>query len=103
MAWLHEVNADATCAVVVSHDCDLANENLDVEPDVEVIVGRTIEKADGNFTWAKAPRTLHYGAMRNGVQTIIELVDHLVFRILDQFQIPHSQATRWKGEQMGES
>ena len=31
-------------------------------------------------------------------QTIEELVDHLVFRILDQFAIPHSQATRWKGE-----
>jgi 4-hydroxy-3-polyprenylbenzoate decarboxylase len=30
-------------------------------------------------------------------QTIIELVDHLVFRILDQFGIPHSQATRWQG------
>ncbi len=32
-------------------------------------------------------------------QTIAELVDHLVFRILDQFAIPHSQATRWQGEQ----
>jgi 4-hydroxy-3-polyprenylbenzoate decarboxylase len=31
-------------------------------------------------------------------QTITELVDHLVFRILDQFGIPHSQATRWTGE-----
>jgi 4-hydroxy-3-polyprenylbenzoate decarboxylase len=31
-------------------------------------------------------------------QTIIDLVDHLVFRLLDQFQIPHAQATRWKGE-----
>jgi 4-hydroxy-3-polyprenylbenzoate decarboxylase len=31
-------------------------------------------------------------------QTIEEMVDHLVFRILDQFNIPHSQATRWKGE-----
>jgi flavin prenyltransferase len=30
--------------------------------------------------------------------TIDELVDHLVFRILDQFGVPHSQATRWKGE-----
>lgn len=30
-------------------------------------------------------------------QTIAELVDHLVFRILDQFAIPHSQATRWQG------
>jgi 4-hydroxy-3-polyprenylbenzoate decarboxylase len=30
--------------------------------------------------------------------TIESLVDHLVFRILDQFGIPHTQATRWKGE-----
>ncbi len=31
-------------------------------------------------------------------RSIEELVDHLVFRILDQFGIPHSQATRWQGE-----
>ncbi len=30
-------------------------------------------------------------------QTLIELVDHLVFRILDQFNVPHSQATQWQG------
>jgi 4-hydroxy-3-polyprenylbenzoate decarboxylase len=31
-------------------------------------------------------------------QTIDALVDHLCFRILDQFSIPHSTATRWRGE-----
>ena len=31
-------------------------------------------------------------------QTIEQLVDHLVFRILDQFGIPHPTGTRWKGE-----
>lgn len=31
-------------------------------------------------------------------ETIEALVDHLVFRILDQFAIPHSTTTRWKGE-----
>jgi 4-hydroxy-3-polyprenylbenzoate decarboxylase len=31
-------------------------------------------------------------------QTLEALVDHLCFRILDQFGIPHSTATRWKGE-----
>ena len=31
-------------------------------------------------------------------QTIEELVDHLVFRILDQFGVPHSSATRWRGD-----
>ena len=33
-------------------------------------------------------------------QTILELVDHLVFRILDQFGIPHPTGTRWKGEEV---
>ena len=31
-------------------------------------------------------------------RTIEELVDHLVFRILDQFGVPHSQETRWRGD-----
>ena len=30
-------------------------------------------------------------------QTIDELVDHLVFRILDHLGVPHSQATQWAG------
>src|ERR687889_806664 len=32
-------------------------------------------------------------------QTIEQLVDHLVFRLLDQFDIPHPTGTRWKGEE----
>src|SRR4030095_2044174 len=32
-------------------------------------------------------------------QTIEEMVDHLVFRILDQFGVAHLQTTRWKGEE----
>ena len=31
-------------------------------------------------------------------QTIEEMVDHLVFRILDQFGVPHSTKTRWRGD-----
>ena len=34
--------------------------------------------------------------------TIEELVDHLVFRILDQFDIPHSRRTQWTGEEVAE-
>jgi flavin prenyltransferase len=30
-------------------------------------------------------------------ETIEELVDHLVFRILDHLGVPHSDQTRWKG------
>ncbi|MGI9106381.1 MAG: UbiX family flavin prenyltransferase [Pyrinomonadaceae bacterium] len=31
-------------------------------------------------------------------QSLEELADHLVFRLLDQFGVPHSQATRWQGD-----
>jgi flavin prenyltransferase len=34
--------------------------------------------------------------------SIEELVDHLVFRILDQFDIEHSRQTQWTGEEISE-
>lgn len=33
-------------------------------------------------------------------QTIADLVDHLCFRILDQFDIPHPRKTQWTGEEV---
>ena len=33
-------------------------------------------------------------------QTIDDLVTHLCFRILDQFDIPHSKKTQWTGEEV---
>jgi 4-hydroxy-3-polyprenylbenzoate decarboxylase len=33
-------------------------------------------------------------------KTIDELVDHLCFRILDQFDIPHSKKSEWSGEEV---
>lgn len=64
----------STCVVVITHDCDLANENLDAEPDVEIIVGRTVTAASGNYTWGKAPRTLHYPVECDGALATVELV-----------------------------
>jgi 4-hydroxy-3-polyprenylbenzoate decarboxylase len=34
--------------------------------------------------------------------SIGELVDHLCYRILDQFDIPHSSSTKWTGEEVPE-
>jgi hypothetical protein len=50
--------APGTIVVVISHDCDLAA-LPDKEPEVELIVGRLVEKAAGNYTHAKTPRVLH--------------------------------------------
>ena len=35
-------------------------------------------------------------------KSIGDLVDHLCFRILDQFDIPHSKKSQWTGEEVGE-
>lgn len=35
-------------------------------------------------------------------KSIEELVDHLCFRILDQFDIPHSRKSQWTGEDVAE-
>jgi hypothetical protein len=49
---------ERTLVIVATHDCDLA-QMPDGEPVVEVLVGRIVDKADGNFTHAKVPRRLH--------------------------------------------
>ena len=35
-------------------------------------------------------------------KSIAELVDHLCFRILDQFDIPHSSKSQWTGEEVAD-
>ncbi len=44
--------------VVISHDCDILQDAAN-EPCVEVICGRRIAAADGNFTFGKSPRRIH--------------------------------------------
>jgi len=47
------------CVLVISHDCDLAIDDLDIEPNVEVIAGRIVPSANGNLSWGKSTRKLH--------------------------------------------
>jgi hypothetical protein len=74
LGFKNSVDEAATVVVVISHDCDLAIENIEVEPDVEVIIGRLVASPNGNFTWAKAPRTLHLPMTRGGALVNVELV-----------------------------
>lgn len=59
------------CAVVVSHDCDIANALQ--EPDVEVVVGQFVSSANGNFTAGKNSRKLHLDWHHEGSVCHIEL------------------------------
>jgi len=56
----------------VSHDCDLA-QDPNSEPAVEVIIGRRVDAADGNFTHGKNPRRLHVSAVEAGAAICVEL------------------------------
>lgn len=65
--------AEPTAVVVISHDCDLAAAPGS-EPHVEVICGCLIDSPDGNFTYAKAPRTLHVPFVDGDREQWVELV-----------------------------
>lgn len=84
MAQLGLVGADqaeSACAVIISHDCDLANDNLNAEPDVEVLVGGVAAALNGNFAWGKSPRTLHLSVQKGAGTEVIELVQTSKIRV----------------------
>lgn len=68
------VSDEGTFAVVISHDCDLANDNLEEEPNVEVILGKVGDRSrSGNFRWGKSPRRIHLEyALPNGETLLLE-------------------------------
>jgi hypothetical protein len=65
---------DVDLAVAISHDCDIANDNLDAEPNVEFIFARILEQHNGNYTNAKNPRVLHLEYKHDGQTIWIELI-----------------------------
>jgi hypothetical protein len=60
-------------AIVISHDCDLAND-IEDEPDVEVIVGTLIESCLPDKTHAKNVRVLHISIDGPGGRKPVELI-----------------------------
>jgi hypothetical protein len=67
-----EAHPASLVVVVVSHDCDLAQDHS--EPIVEVIVGHRVATANGNFTHGKNPRRLHVPAVDADAAIFIELM-----------------------------
>lgn len=61
-------------AIVVSHDCDIAEDNLDNEPSVEIIIGKLVDEADPNLTHAKSPNRLHLEIIQQDEAKFIELL-----------------------------
>lgn len=64
---------EADLAVAVSHDCDIANDNLEAEPAIEFIFGCLVNEQNGNYTYGKNPRTLHLSYDREGESIVVDL------------------------------
>jgi len=58
LGLIGEHHSSEKLAIVISHDCDLANE-IEEEPDVEIVVGTQIEDCLPDKTHAKNVRILH--------------------------------------------
>lgn len=71
---IHPEDAQSQIAIVISHDCDLAEEDLEREPFIEVIVGKVIDNACPNHTNAKSPNKLHLEFILDGRSQFLELV-----------------------------
>ena len=63
----------STMLIVASHDCDLA-QNIESEPNIEIVVGALVEELDGNFTNTKNPRRLHLPMNIEGSASCLELI-----------------------------
>lgn len=65
---------DDSYLMVISHDCDILNDRLPDEPNVEFIIVKFIDKLDGNFTNAKNFRKLHLSILINKKEMFLELI-----------------------------
>jgi len=77
---LVEADDDLSVAIVVSHDCDLA-QSADVEPDVEVIVGPKVDAVDGNYAHAKNARMVHLACPGGSDKAFVALQAHKKTRV----------------------
>lgn len=58
LGLLNSESPSETAVIVATHDCDLV-QSSEREPSVEVLVGRWINRPDGNSIHGKSARTLH--------------------------------------------
>jgi hypothetical protein len=68
------VAPENTLAIAISHDCDIANDNLGAEPAVEFIFACRIEQQNGNYAHGKNPRILHLNYRQGEDTAFFELL-----------------------------
>lgn len=62
--------------IVLSHDCDVTNASLTVEPTVELLRLRAVSARDGNLDWGKNPRRYQFVDSRTSPPMVYEASVH---------------------------
>jgi hypothetical protein len=73
LAKVFDLQNTSELLVVISHDCDIVEADLEFEPSIEVIVGELVDEADPNRTHAKSPNMLHLEILFEGQPRFLEL------------------------------
>lgn len=60
-------------AVVISHDCDIACDDMDKEPHIEVILAAVVTDENHAFLQTKNPRQLHLAFIHQGNKCVLDL------------------------------
>lgn len=62
--------------IVISQSCDVVCGSFEIEPSVELHVGRPIEQIDGNNSFGKNPRVLDFETTINGNPRTLRILDY---------------------------
>lgn len=75
-------------AIVATQSCDIANNRLNDEPYIEVIIGQTINELSDNYTFNKHPRILHLGLKKKTGDENINQDTFIQVPAFQKIQIP---------------
>lgn len=78
---LHSDAVEGDVGVAISHSCDIANENLEVEPLIEFALAKPVIECDGALVGAKNPRRLHLRTRGSDQFQGLELRAYQKFRL----------------------
>lgn len=74
--------------IVASQSCDIANNSLETEPNIELSIGRQIESLNGMLTHNKNPRTLHTTIACRTEDSNVNREVHLELKAFEKVAIP---------------
>ena len=74
--------------IVASQSCDIANNNLELDPHVEVYAARLIDKPNGNYLHNKNARLLHTKFIQRLPGTDMSAEKHIEIKAFEKHLIP---------------